>query len=226
MDSTQTKRCTRCGKGKAVSEFPKDRRRDDGLFPWCKPCKAGDQRERNHRNDPGIEARRAAREAQAAGLAEAARVAVCECGCGENPGVYAHSERGHERGEPRRWVPGHESRGRTLSPETRAKITGRPPESDAKASAVHRWLVVHHPKAGTCEECGREGKTDYAFQRHPEPYTRDREDYRELCRSCHFRLDEPTIGRGSRLARSGTTEQRRAAGKKGAEARWGSRGGE
>lgn len=152
----------------------------------------------------------------------------CECGCGKDPGVYeyTHRQRGHVKGQPRRFVRGHESRGRRMSPEARAKITGRPRSDNPTVHTIHERLRRDHPRAGVCEECGRKGKTEYAFQRHPEPHTENREDYRELCRSCHFRLDEPTIGRGSQLARSTTTEQRRAFGRRGAEARWGSRGGE
>jgi hypothetical protein len=57
------------------------------------------------------------------------------------------------------------------------------------------WLLRNCPKTGVCEECGAEGKTDYAFKRHPEPHTRNRDDYAELCKSCHWRFDEPVIRR-------------------------------
>ena len=57
--------------------------------------------------------------------------------------------------------------------------------------AIHKWLRRHFPKAGVCEECGAEGPTDYAFKKHPEPHTRDRDDYRELCRHCHMVFDQP-----------------------------------
>ena len=135
-------------------------------------------------------------------------MARCECGC----------ERAAAEG--RRFVHGHNRRGVPLSAEARAKVTGRPVSPTAGRGAIHRWLRKHHPKAGKCDECGREGKTDYAFQRHPEPYTRAIADYRELCRSCHSRLDESVVQRGPKLAASVTTEQRRAAGLKGAAARW------
>jgi hypothetical protein len=59
----------------------------------------------------------------------------------------------------------------------------------ASYSALHRWLRENFPKTGTCEECGNVGKTDLAFKRHPERHTRDRDDYRELCRSCHVKFD-------------------------------------
>jgi hypothetical protein len=61
--------------------------------------------------------------------------------------------------------------------------------------SVHRYLARHYPKAGLCEECGREREPGepafaYAFQRHPEPYTVRRQDYRELCPRCHGRVDQ------------------------------------
>lgn len=33
------KRCSRCGDTKAVTEFPRDRTRPDGLGCYCKPCR-------------------------------------------------------------------------------------------------------------------------------------------------------------------------------------------
>jgi len=57
------------------------------------------------------------------------------------------------------------------------------------------WLGRHYPKTGICEECGSNvgvkypRGTHYAFLRHPEPYTRDRADYAELCPRCHKRKD-------------------------------------
>jgi hypothetical protein len=56
-------------------------------------------------------------------------------------------------------------------------------------NAIHWWLRRNFPKERKCEECGIEGKTDYAFLHHPRPYTRVREDYRELCRRCHLAFD-------------------------------------
>lgn len=82
------------------------------------------------------------------------------------------------------------NRGRKHSAESRRNMsiaqggTGEP-----KRGAIHRILRDEHPKRGACEECGKVGRTEYAFQRHPEPYTLNRSDYRELCHSCHQRLD-------------------------------------
>jgi hypothetical protein len=60
-------------------------------------------------------------------------------------------------------------------------------------SALHKWLRRCHSKTGACSNCGKEGKTDWAFLRHPDPYTREIADYRELCRSCHMRFDRGNL---------------------------------
>jgi hypothetical protein len=67
--------------------------------------------------------------------------------------------------------------------------------------SIHSTLNNRYPKTGRCEQCGVEGPTDYAFLRHPEPHTRNRDDYRELCRSCHQKFDQPVVQRfGERRA--------------------------
>lgn len=53
--------------------------------------------------------------------------------------------------------------------------------------AVHAWLLRHYPKKGICEECLKESKTQYANI--TGKYLRDRSDYRELCYSCHSKID-------------------------------------
>lgn len=59
----------------------------------------------------------------------------------------------------------------------------------------HQWLGKWHPKSGICERCrknvGTEGYTgtEWAFLHHPEPHTRNPDDYIELCRKCHRRMD-------------------------------------
>ena len=60
---------------------------------------------------------------------------------------------------------------------------------DAGYHSIHAWLTRNHPKADVCEECGKAKKTEWAFMRHPEPHTRKRGDYRELCRRCHYHFD-------------------------------------
>lgn len=115
---------------------------------------------------------------------------LCECGCGQ---PVKH-----------RFVHGHNSKtlGRQKSSEHRAKIAaslkGRPcprpfpagednPEwkgEDAGYQAKHCWMRRHYPLTGTCETCNRSDRpTEWANLDHE--YRRVREDWRELCRSCH-----------------------------------------
>src|SRR6266498_4525617 len=42
MWSAEQKLCIKCQQLRAVSEFHKDSRRSDGLFPYCKRCRAKD----------------------------------------------------------------------------------------------------------------------------------------------------------------------------------------
>jgi ribosomal protein L37AE/L43A len=34
----KNKICTKCKQEKSVSQFPKEKKRKDGYYPWCKPC--------------------------------------------------------------------------------------------------------------------------------------------------------------------------------------------
>lgn len=51
----------------------------------------------------------------------------------------------------------------------------------------HRWVREHKPKPDTCEFCGEKKRLDLAKM--SENYTRNSEDYKYLCRRCHFILD-------------------------------------
>lgn len=71
---------------------------------------------------------------------------------------------------------------------------------DAGYSAIHKWMRTHHPKAGVCDQCGCEARTHYAAKDHGN-YTRNREDYMELCPRCHVHHDDriPPSRRGVKL---------------------------
>jgi hypothetical protein len=105
----------------------------------------------------------------------------CECGCGTEipPARYPSKQNRfvHNHHRPRL--------GAKLSDETKRKIGAANTKADPGSAAIHLWLLVKHPKTGVCERCGREARTDHAYKHHPLPYTRNREDYEELCRSCH-----------------------------------------
>lgn len=68
-------------------------------------------------------------------------------------------------------------------------------------SAIHNFLARHYTKSGRCDHCGREGKTHWAAKDHSN-YTRNIEDYMELCPKCHVEYDHrpPPSRRGATLS--------------------------
>lgn len=120
----------------------------------------------------------------------------CHCGCGEKTRIIAQNDprHGHVKGEPMRYLKAHHHRGKVVSEETRARLSAAvmgkalKPESEAGYRSLHSYLCAHFPKTGTCEECGRKTRTVYALI-HGREYSRNREDYLELCQSCHIRGD-------------------------------------
>lgn len=121
-------------------------------------------------------------------------------------------------------------KGRVPSAETRAKIAeanqgrkhtsearelirqgkqgSRNPQwrgDDATSDSLHDWLRQNYPLKDVCEECGAEGLTHLSYQHHPDPYTRNRDDYRELCPTCHGRFDR----KGKKLTMKDAEEIRR-----------------
>ena len=113
---------------------------------------------------------------------EGTPVKLCECGCGEPAPIATETStaRGHVKGQPLRFVMGHARRGRV-----------GPFRNPDGYDAIHTWLLKHFTKSGICEECGRSAKTDFALTK-GRGYSRNREDYRELCRRCHVHYD--TLG--------------------------------
>lgn len=106
----------------------------------------------------------------------------CECGCGSGiPDAIYGTRRpdGTPRTRPSaaRFLRGHHLR--VACPWW---------NDDPGYHTIHTYLGQHYPKAGACEECGTPGRTDYA-NIHGRGYTRNREDYRELCRRCHVAYD-------------------------------------
>lgn len=49
-DVDDCKRCTKCGEAKLVAVFGRNSKARDGLFVWCKPCKAAYDQERRRAN--------------------------------------------------------------------------------------------------------------------------------------------------------------------------------
>lgn len=110
-------------------------------------------------------------------------MSLCECGCGQETMLATKTKisQGHVKGEPLRFVNGHNSRLRIgpLHPQWKGEGAGY--------MAIHNWLRAQKPKSGICTECGKEGKTDWANI--SGEYRRELDDYRELCRGCHVAQD-------------------------------------
>jgi hypothetical protein len=112
---------------------------------------------------------------------------LCACGCGKpTPLAQVASKRhGYKRGEPTKWLKGHAGKGARAPGSLSPHWTG----DDASYSAIHAYLAKHYPKRGVCEECGKRSKrTEHALS-HGRAYSRNRDDYRELCPPCHRQYD-------------------------------------
>jgi hypothetical protein len=57
---------------------------------------------------------------------------------------------------------------------------------------LHRFLRKTYRKNGVCDKCGFFKETEFSLL-HGRLYTKNREDYRELCISCHRKYDRPRL---------------------------------
>ena len=55
----------------------------------------------------------------------------------------------------------------------------------ASSHAIHKWLNENYPRKGICEDCSRNVRTGWTYNKHPEKYTRNINDYTERCDKCH-----------------------------------------
>jgi hypothetical protein len=58
---------------------------------------------------------------------------------------------------------------------------------NASIRSKHLWVEFNFERKGICEHCLEPKKTDWSNRYHT--YTRKREDWQELCRSCHQKYD-------------------------------------
>lgn len=124
---------------------------------------------------------------------------LCECGCGGAAPLakYTDKRTGTVAGQQLRYIRNHAHRGKVVSSETRAKLSaavtgdkqGGWKGGGASYRALHGYLCAHYPKTGICVECGRPAnRTEYALI-HGRTYSRNRDDYQEMCRPCHVKYD-------------------------------------
>lgn len=59
----------------------------------------------------------------------------------------------------------------------------------AKYSTFHSWLARYAIKKFFCEHCFKNKKLDWALKKGRE-YSRNSNDYLQLCRGCHIKYDE------------------------------------
>ena len=132
-----------------------------------------------------------------------AEFGVCECGCGQQTYVAprTYSRRGWFKGQPKRFVNGHNWRGKHRSEAERATVSRNKTgernhnwKGDGLGyQSLHSWLIRHFPKTGVCEWCSRvvggSGTAGTHFANISGEYRRDRSDFMELCSSCHKLYD-------------------------------------
>lgn len=125
---------------------------------------------------------------------------LCQCGCGAPIPVanFNRPKDGLVKGQqsPARFLRGH---------HIRAQHPAWWKGDEAGYRAVHTYLSKHFPKTGVCDECGISATTDHALIE-GRSYSRDRSDYRELCRRCHMLYDGVDIG-GLRAQRAAVKRQ-------------------
>lgn len=102
----------------------------------------------------------------------------------------------HSEEVKRRWS--EMKKGKHFSPATEFKKGDNAGENhplwkgdDVKYGAVHSWIYRHFGKPNKCEECG---KIAYKNKMHwaniSGKYKRDRSDWKRLCTSCHYKMDD------------------------------------
>lgn len=65
--------------------------------------------------------------------------------------------------------------------------------SDASYFAIHIWIKKHWGKPDHCEMCGIEDASRYEWCNKDKQYRRVREDWLQLCPSCHRKHDHARI---------------------------------
>ena len=108
---------------------------------------------------------------------------LCECGCGQPAPISPGNDNqgGWLKGQPKKFIRGHNIKN-DRAPWFKGDAAG--------VGALHTYVRKYFPKSGVCEECGkRTSRTEYALIKGRQ-YSRDRSDYRELCKLCHNRYDE------------------------------------
>lgn len=63
---------------------------------------------------------------------------------------------------------------------------------EVKKHPLHSWIRDNFKSNGICDFCKKEKKTEWSNKDHN--YSRNREDWQELCRKCHMQYDYDVLG--------------------------------
>jgi hypothetical protein len=63
------------------------------------------------------------------------------------------------------------------------------PGTTTEYKNLHQWVNTHFGKPHLCDECGTTDAKRYDWAAIEGRYTKDRKDWRRLCRSCHQKFD-------------------------------------
>lgn len=69
-----------------------------------------------------------------------------------------------------------------------------PATNSTTYNTIHQWNIRHWPKKHVCEHCGATTAKRYEWSNKSGEYRRDRDDWQELCRSCHIKYDREVLG--------------------------------
>jgi hypothetical protein len=63
------------------------------------------------------------------------------------------------------------------------------PGTKAEHTRLHRWVAKTFPTPAECDHCKVQDAKQYDWASVEDRYTKDREDWEYLCRSCHIKSD-------------------------------------
>lgn len=126
------------------------------------------------------------REGKEMTLQQPEQVKLCECGCKEEMSFF------DKRGRPRRFINGHQRRGKKQSEETKRKLSESRLNNynpnwrneDVQYRALHVWVRHRLSISKLCELCNLIPPRDLANI--TGVYSRDLSNWKYLCRSCHL----------------------------------------
>ena len=87
---------------------------------------------------------------------------LCECGCGEDAGVYSANSNGKRKGEPKSFINGHFPRKHITHCKRGHKRTSCNITEDGSCKPCQRIRASERRTAGVCTQCGRKPRKNKA----------------------------------------------------------------